>query len=257
MTPNTWPLTVLAKSIHYKNLTAASKFVGLSQPQLSRLISKLEDEFNIILLDRTVKRKSSWTPIAFKLAEIFVHSQRQLEADIRSQLLDDIPKELHIATLEGLSEYSIALCKYLLDSTAVNKIHVHVWDQLEIEQRFSRGELDFIFTFQVPGKQKLSHSIPLGYQTIDPVNINNKYQILSTYEFNRLHEGEPEIQDKYLISNSLSLRNLWLSEYGGRGYNPSPLLKNKPKSKDFVTIYLIGKEMTNKKIWDSIKKFYS
>ena len=66
-----WPLTVLARAVHHKNLTAASGSVGLSQPQLSRLVSQLERELDLVLLDRAAKRKSGWTHTAFQLAEVY------------------------------------------------------------------------------------------------------------------------------------------------------------------------------------------
>ena len=53
-----YELSVLVKAVQHKNLSAAAVHVGLSQPQLSRLVAKIEHELNIILLDRTARRKS-------------------------------------------------------------------------------------------------------------------------------------------------------------------------------------------------------
>ena len=44
-----WPLSVLSKAIHHKNLSAAADHIGLSQPQLSRLIAQLEEELGVIV----------------------------------------------------------------------------------------------------------------------------------------------------------------------------------------------------------------
>ena len=58
-----YELGVLAKAVNFKNLSAAALHVGLSQPQLSRIIAKIEEELKIVLLDRSAKRKSGWTSI--------------------------------------------------------------------------------------------------------------------------------------------------------------------------------------------------
>jgi LysR family transcriptional regulator, transcriptional activator for aaeXAB operon len=71
-----WPLSVLARAVHYKNLTSASSHVGLSQPQLSRLVSQLEKELNVTLLDRSARRKSGWTPAAHRVAQIYAISSK-------------------------------------------------------------------------------------------------------------------------------------------------------------------------------------
>src|ERR1700722_16048239 len=113
MTHLSYPLSVLAKAVAYRNLSSASLHVGLSQPQLSRLIAKLESELNMELLDRRVKRKSSWTPQAIQLAELFTQNQRRLENSIRSLQTNQRARQVHIGTLEGLSEAAIHLAHLL------------------------------------------------------------------------------------------------------------------------------------------------
>ena len=43
-----WELSVLNRSVAYNNLSGASQHVGLSQPQLSRIVAKLEDRWNLV-----------------------------------------------------------------------------------------------------------------------------------------------------------------------------------------------------------------
>lgn len=65
-----YELGVLAKAVNFKNLSAAALHVGLSQPQLSRIIAKIEEELKIVLLDRSAKRKSGWTNLRSVLHDI-------------------------------------------------------------------------------------------------------------------------------------------------------------------------------------------
>ena len=69
-----YELGVLAKAVNFKNLSAAALHVGLSQPQLSRIIAKIEEELKIVLLDRSAKRKSGWT------SEVCVARHRTLQS---------------------------------------------------------------------------------------------------------------------------------------------------------------------------------
>jgi len=101
-----YELSVLAKAVHFKNLSAAALHVGLSQPQLSRIIAKIEDELKIVLLDRSAKRKSGWTAIAFQLSEIFEKSIHRLETDLQSSRHNQMVGELHSGTLQGLSDFA-------------------------------------------------------------------------------------------------------------------------------------------------------
>ena len=97
-----WELTVLSKAIAYKNLSGAASPIGLSQPQLSRIVAKIEAELEIVLLDRSARRKSGWTPIAFKLAETYTKFSRSLDSAIHGVTAEREPKYLKAGTLEGL-----------------------------------------------------------------------------------------------------------------------------------------------------------
>ncbi|MHA0112066.1 LysR family transcriptional regulator, partial [Klebsiella pneumoniae] len=66
-----WDLSVLTRATQYANLSIAADHVGISQPQLSRIVAKLEDQLGLILLDRESRRKSAWTPAAHRLADIY------------------------------------------------------------------------------------------------------------------------------------------------------------------------------------------
>src|SRR5690349_4048212 len=131
-----WPLEVLSRSIQYKNLTGAAAHIGLSQPQLSRLIKKLEDEFEVVLLDRVTKRKSSWTSTAHRLAEIYQESSRRLQTSIVELQENFQPKQLRIATLEGLANFTLDFAEAIFENTNVALIELDILDQNELEEKF-------------------------------------------------------------------------------------------------------------------------
>ena len=103
-----YELSVLAKAVQHKNLSAAAVHVGLSQPQLSRLIAKIEAELNVMLLDRSARRKSGWTPLAHDLALTFTKGMSKLQSEILSMAEQREVTELHIGTLEGLSHIPLS-----------------------------------------------------------------------------------------------------------------------------------------------------
>src|SRR5690606_13535732 len=62
-----WDLTVLSRAIQYNNLSGAAQHVGISQPQLSRIVSRLESELGVPLLNRETRRHSTWTAQAHRI----------------------------------------------------------------------------------------------------------------------------------------------------------------------------------------------
>src|SRR5262245_56109637 len=110
-----WDLSVLSRAVGFANLSAASRHIGLSQPQLSRIIKKIEEELGVQLLDREAKRKSAWTQSAVDLAEQFARGSKELSRQVESAVSTAAhPTEIRIATLEGLSPLAISLSHELL-----------------------------------------------------------------------------------------------------------------------------------------------
>ena len=97
-----WDLHVLSRSIAYPNLSAAATHVGLSQPQLSRIVAALEEQYGLQLLDREARRKAAWTPAAYGLVEIYSTTVRQFEGDIQKIAHGQELTHLKVGTLEGL-----------------------------------------------------------------------------------------------------------------------------------------------------------
>src|SRR4051794_20367369 len=94
-------LSVLSRAVAFDNLSSAAGPVGLSQPQLSRIVSRIEQELGVVLLDRGAKRKSGWTPVAHRLAELFSKSTRHFQEQVQRMLQAAEPTEIRVAALEG------------------------------------------------------------------------------------------------------------------------------------------------------------
>ncbi|MEN0057224.1 MAG: LysR family transcriptional regulator [Bdellovibrio sp.] len=245
-----YELSVLAKSVHFKNLSAAALHVGLSQPQLSRIIAKIEEELKIVLLDRSTKRKSGWTPVAFELAEIFEKSSRRLETELLNISNNQIVAELHIGTLEGLSDFALNTSRLCFDEVGVKQITLDIFDLNELEANFLSGHLDLIFTSKTPGRQKFKYLEELGFQKLENISSSKKFAVLSSFEYGRSNKKELEQFPHTFVSNSLSIRRSWFDKNGGTGHMPTEAKKG--RAKDAEPVLMIGSELLNPVLWESI-----
>ncbi len=248
-----YELSVLAKAIHFKNLSAAALHVGLSQPQLSRIIAKIEDELKIVLLDRSAKRKSGWTSIAFQLSEMFEKSIKRLEGELMSISQNQMAAEIHIGTLEGLSSFAMDVCKHCFDQIGVAKIFIEIYDLNELEAHFLSGHLDLIFTSKSPGRQKFKYLTELGFQVLDRIQTDKNYAVLSSFEYGRANKKDFDEHKHVLVTNSLAMRREWFKQIGGTGFLPTEAKKG--KSKEHEPVLMIGSEILNPKLWSQITTF--
>jgi hypothetical protein len=253
MTGFNWNLDVLRRAVHYRNLSAASTHVGLSQPQLSRIVQRLEEELGMTLLDRSVRRKSAWTVEAHRLAEIHEQNQRRLEQSIRILQTSGRAIVLHMGTLEGLVEVAVHHAKAVFDQTAVHLVHLDVYDQNELDAKYLAGDLELILTARLPSKSKPKFFKLCGYQSLDWTRTNSAYKVKSSYEFGRSKRKQQKraLTEKSLVSNSLLARRTWLQEYGGEGKIPSTLQRRGQKGMEEVL--LLGSEALDPKIWQSVE----
>jgi len=246
-----WPLAVLAKALHFKNLTSASAHVGLSQPQWSRLVSQLEKELNVTLLDRTARRKSGWTQTAFRLADIYGQSTRKLQDALHETLQAQVPKQVRIGSLEGLSFIGLNLAQAFLEKSQVKMVELDVFDQNDLEQKFLNGDLDLVLTSRIPGKQKFKHLFELGYQTFKSYSDPTKHLVRSPFEYGSRKATSTEKDRKVFISNSLALRKSWLETWGGEGDLPARVKKGGRATSDHVVL-LIGHELFHESLWEFV-----
>ncbi len=248
-----YELSVLSKAVQHKNLSAAAAHVGLSQPQLSRLVAKIESELNIILLDRTARRKSGWTNIAQELVVIFDKGLGRLETDIRALASDLETHELHIGTLEGLSEIAMNFAKQCFENLDIKLIYLDIYEFNDLDANFLSGNLDIIFTVKPPGKQKFNHILEVGYQQLDKVTTDKDTLVVSPFDYISLPKKEME-NKKTFVSNSLRARELWLKNFGGTGTLPVGAKTGRGKGQFIV--YLVGHDLLSPKLWKGITESF-
>ncbi len=249
-----WELSVLSKAIHYKNLSGAAAHIGLSQPQLSRIISKLEGQLNVVLLDRTVRRKSGWTTIAHKIAETYSKNSRKLTQALSSLVSDDQVMQVTVGSLEGVLDVAGDLCQLMFENTKLQVIELDVYDLSELEEKFEREEIDIIITGREPGHKKFKNVRTLGYQTFEKVGGDNSLRVMSPYEFTSSRQKQAK-NTRVLLSNSLAVRKHWIEKNGGSGVFPSEIKKKKSGGDSEVPVFLIGSDLLNPAVWQKIEAF--
>lgn len=267
-----WPLSVLGKAIHHKNLSTAANHIGLSQPQLSRLIAKLENELGVVLLDRAARRKSGWTPVAYKVADVYYRNSRKLSAALQEVQSEDLIQHLSFGTLEGLVPLAVELCQSLFSSTKIPVIELNVHDLSELEDHFEKDELDLILTCREPGRTKLSHVRALGWQDLLIFDAEDEtattmegaeLKVLSPFEHANLiqtgkrnaskREKDETVNSKLLVSNSLAIRKMYIDCFGGRGKIPSRVLSKRPGTSTEKPVMLIGSELIAPGLWEKLE----
>ncbi len=254
-----WDLSILSRAVAYPNLSGASTHVGLSQPQLSRIIAKLEDETGLTLLDRETRRKSSWTPAAYRLAEIYQRTYQSFRADVAALEGSAFPEHLRIGTLEGLLPLALPFVHALLESSEVMVCDLMVFDTSYLEEKFAKDELDLILSVREPGRKKFKNVKALGYQTEDRIGESNAAsvpKVYSSFEYDsQPHKGKPK--EKAFVSNSLAVRREWLSRYSGEGSMPSPVRSKKTGKQDELTVILLAHDHLSPAAWQTIAKLAS
>lgn len=252
MQPLYHELGVLAKAVHFKNLSAAALHVGISQPQLSRIIAKLEEDLKVILLDRSARRKSGWTKAALQIAHIFEQSSSQMVGNILAVTKRETIDELRVGCLEGLSHVALATCHTCFDRLGIKKIFLDIYDLSELESTFLSGDLDLIFTSKIPGRQKFRNHSLLGYQELAQVTTNRKYGVYSSFEHKRASLKDMGSYQHIFVSNSLALKREWLRDIGGTGTLPSEPTKSSSEGSE--PILLIGSDLISPPLWLQIRQ---
>lgn len=254
-----WQLAVLSKAIHYKNLTGAASHVGLSQPQLSRIIARLEEELGVLLLDRAARRKSGWTPIAFKIADTYFQNSRKLTQSLQQLTTEDHILSLTIGTLEGILPIANEFCRQLFEVVKIQSVELNVYDLNELEEHFEKNELDLMFTFREPGKHKYRHVRQLGFQVVEKSGAGSGPRVFSGFDYaNFIHRNtskrQAAIEQRVLISNSLAVRKHWILEMGGAGILPSEVRRKKTSETD-SPVLLMASDMFNTALWQKFDQF--
>ncbi len=248
---------MLARAVAYKNLSGAASNVGISQPQLSRIVSRLEGSLDVVLLDRSSRRNSGWTPVAFKLAELYSRATRNIEAEISKLVGEPQGATFKIGTLEGLSTLALGFAHQLFAAGSVRRVELDVHDLSRIEEIFFKGELDFIFVSREPGRKKFRNTRLLGYQSLDRIESSKATLVMSAFEHQTHAKDLPEEGfERLLVSNSLAIRRQWIETYGGTGVIPQPMKREKPASgRRIDSVFLVGSDLLQPAVWARIQKF--
>lgn len=244
-------LSVLSRAVAYKNLSGASLHVGVSQPQLSRIIKRLEETFEVVLLDRSAKRNATWTSTAYRLAEFYSKKMRIFDREIEALIGSTQSRQLQVGTLEGLISVAMPFTHFLLEKAGVRLVELDVLDLDRLEEQFSRGELDLVFTSREPGKKKHHNVRTLGYQSLDTVGSAAPTLVMSTFEYGSKRD-KLKGAEKVLISNSLAIRQNWLRKFGGQGTIPSEPRKQRSSSRDTEPVLLIASDTFSPILWKQL-----
>jgi DNA-binding transcriptional LysR family regulator len=246
-----WELSVLTRATAYSNLSMASRHVGLSQPQLSRIVKRIEETLEVTLLNRYAKRKSGWTPAALRLAETFSRSSRLLTSEIETSISGAQMSEIKMASLEGIGTLAQSLGAALLDKDGFQVVELDVYDLSDLEEAFLRGQYDLIFTFREPLNRKFRFEARIGFQTMKAVNPQSRLKVLSQYEFrDQRNKKRSQPNQRFFVSNSLLMRKEWLEHHGGSGHVPSSIHMEPVKELHDQEVLVIGSDLLNPKIWE-------
>lgn len=265
-----WELSVLSRAVAYQNLSGAAGNIGLSQPQLSRIVAKLEDSVGVPLLDRASRRNSAWTAAAFKLAELYASSSAALEKQLQALAGTTQRRQLRIGTLEGLGPLAVSYCRALFKGTSLELVELDVQDVHVLEEQYFKGGFDLLFTSREPGRKKPRYSRLLGYQTIERISADSSggtgmaagTHVLSPFE-RATHKDTagraiqvPTQGARVLVSNSLAVRKLWLERFGGTGVVPSSVRAKGSGGTDAkgLPVYLIAADALPQPLWERISR---
>lgn len=250
-----YELSILSLAVQHKNLSAASVHVGISQPQLSRMIAKIEGELNVILLDRGARRKSGWTAIAHQLAMTYSKGIGRLQTEILALAQEIELNEIRIGSLEGLSAIAQQFVQSCFDKLDIKTVHFDILDFKDLDAQFLNGDLDLIFTVRAPSKQKFQHQIEVGYQQMEKISTDKEIYVCSPFELAGIDKKEWGTEKKLLISNSLAVRSHWLHDIGGTGV--LPINATKGRGKGYYSVYMIASDVMTPKLWKSLSDLIS
>ena len=249
-------LAILVRAVAFPNLSTASTHIGVSQPQLSRVVQKLEEGLGLPLLDRTARRNSGWTRRALGIAEAYARAAARMDAELAQVLEGGTTESLRIGTLEGCIPYTNRMLARLLDSLPLKRLEIDVEDVGGLEEQFLKGGLDVILSLRSPGRKKYRHELELGTQLLEQVRRRplggREVQLLSSFEA-ATRSGPGREGALQVVSNSLAVKRHWLEELGGESFIPGELQKRKlPPSEPHVTIWMVGSELLPQSVWGAL-----
>jgi hypothetical protein len=240
-----YELSLLTKAIPYPNLTIASRHVGLSQPQLSRILQKLEHTLDVTLLNRSSKKRSTWTKAAYDLADFYSEKEKNLTRELNEVCQSSgIPKNIRMTTLEGLADIGVSCSNHLLSTEEIDVVEVDIHDLTELHDNLEASRYDLAIASTLPESKEMFHAYKIGWQKLQAYGKETNIAVLSSFEA-RLNN--PTSQKKKIISNSLAVRKNWVDRYGGQTSAPTPVYTETQKPSDGLDVYIVINKATGPK----------
>lgn len=251
-----WELSVLSRAVAYTNLSGAASHVGLSQPQLSRIVARIEGQMGVNLLDREARRRSAWTPAAYRISEIYTTCLQQFRGDVQNLVQGSQLNHIRIGTLEGLTSIALQFAHFLFEKTGVKLLELTVEDLNELEESFGKRNIDVLFTFREPGRRKFKYVKKLGYQTLEPPTAGKGIRVMSSFEYGtEMQKVDPANSPRMLVSNSLEVRRNWIAKFGGHGILPSDVRREKSGKTGEVPVIVVGSEDLPAAFWEKVSTY--
>ena len=77
---------------------------------------------------------------------------------------------------------------------------------------------------------------------------------MSPFEFAKhINRKKMDKESRFILSNSLAVRKLWVEKYGGIADFPSEVYNKKTGALEEQPVYLIANEFMNTRLWEKIK----
>lgn len=222
-----WEFSLVARAVNFQNLSDAARNLRISQPQLSRILQRVEEELKVPLLDRSSKKGSRWTSQAKNFSEFILQHRESLTHGLGLLQTNSLPKTFRVAVLEGLIASGIEILKEVQKVNSLERFVFDVLDLEDLESAFGSGLYDVVLSSRKVVAPKKSVHLVLGFQDIEIQNPNSLDWTLSPFEEHTTKL--PKNLKKLFVSNSLQVRDLWSQKQKTLFRKPSVLKKQKGK----------------------------
>lgn len=180
----------------YRHFAKAAKACFVTQPTLSMMIHKLEEELEVKIFDRSKKPVSPTevgTQIIEQARKTLVESRKIKE--LVGSYKDEIDGQLRLGVIPTLAPYLLPLfIQSFLKKYPLIHLKISEFTTETIIDKLEKGAID-VGILVTPLHHKRLSETPLFYET---------FMIYSSYQYDK----------KYLLPEDLNLHNLWLLEEG-------------------------------------------
>lgn len=134
-------IVAVDKSRHFVNAATAC---GVTQSTLSATISKLEQEIDVVIFDRS-KHPIEPTPMGERIirqAEVILHNSAQLRAMVQNEK-DEVQGQLLLGMIPSVAPVLFPQMGRLVSTLAPNlQVHIHEHNSAKLIDQLQRSELD-------------------------------------------------------------------------------------------------------------------